>query len=369
MKFSHILFALYIIVFPFYFFERGNPQVADLFGVLIIVANIKNILLHIKSNIFTKALFLFVIYTILVNTIWMSILGEVIILKSSFYYLYSYFFLLVFYTNINDKRFLDIIVMAISASLAIQFLLWPFVASQGVRSMMFFKDPNQLSFWSFSMLIISYLVSRLANPKPLLLYAMLLLSTFFIFISASKSGLFGCVVFWIYFLVKTRRQIYAFVILAAIAVTFLIALDKINLNSFDLINDVVERVSEKKATGGGSGLEDRGYDRITKFPQYLLFGAGEGEYERFNYRIELHSTFFNILFSYGFIGLSIFAFALIAILRRSSLSIKLILLIIVLYTLAHMTLRIPLFWITLLLLYCLNQLDSKKLLKPNNDEG
>jgi len=362
MKFSHILFALYIIIFPFYFFERGNPQVADIFGVLIIVANIKNILIHIKSNIFTKALFFFVMYTILVNTVWMSILGEILILKNSFYYLYSYFLLLAFYTNLNDKGFLKTFAHAIVLSLLIQFMLWPFIKGEGVRSMMFFKDPNQLSFWSFSMLIISYLVSRLANPKPIVLYTMLLLSTFFIFISASKSGLFGCVIFWIYFLIITRRQIYAYVILGLVAMFFLMTLDKINLNNIDLINNIVERVMEKKASGGGTGLEDRGYDRIVKFPQYLFFGAGEGEYQRFNYRIELHSTFFNILFSYGFIGLTIFAFALIAILRKSDFSVKLILLIIVLYTLAHMTLRSPLFWLSLLLLFSLKQSKFNNLL-------
>lgn len=362
MKFSHILFALYIVVFPFYFFERGNPQVADVFGVLIIVANIKNILLHIKSNLFTKSLFIFVMYTILVNTAWMSILGEVLILKSSFYYVYSYFLLLAFYTNLKDKEFLKTFAYAITISLLIQFMLWPFIKNQGIRTMMFFKDPNQLSFWSFSMLIISYLVSRLARPKSIVLYTMLLLSTFFIFISASKSGLFGCVIFWVYFLITTRRQIYAFLILGSAVLFLLIALEKINLSDFNLINNVVERVMEKKASGGDSGLEDRGYDRILKFPQYLLFGAGEGEYERFNYRIELHSTFFNILFSYGFIGLAIFAFALIAILRKSDFSVKLILLIIVLYTLAHMTLRSPLFWISLLLLFSLKQSKENNLL-------
>jgi hypothetical protein len=347
----------------------GNPQVADIFGILIIVVNIKNILLNIKSNLFTKALFLFVMYTVLVNTVWMSILGEVLILKSSLYYIYSYLLLLAFYTNMKHEGFLKTLVIAITVSLVIQLLLWPFISNQGVRTMMFFKNPNQLSFWSFSILIIAYLISRLSNPKPIFLYIMLLLSTFFIFISASKSGIAGCIIFWLYFLIKKRKQVYAVFILGAVAVFFLVALERLNINDFNFITNVIERLSETKLQAGGSGLEDRGYDRILEFPQYLLFGAGEGEYERFNYIIELHSTFFNILFSYGIIGLSIFAFAIVAILRKSSLSVKLLFLIIVLYTLAHMTLRAPLFWISLLLIYSLNQLEIKNALNTNTDEN
>lgn len=358
MKPSYILFALYVIVFPFYFFERGNPQIADIFGVVIVLVNLKDILLSFKATSFTKGLFLFVCYTIIVNTIWMALIGELLLLKSSFYYIYSFFLMLAFYTKLKDQKFTNLLVYALCISLVLQFLLWPFISGQGVRTMMFFKNPNQLSFWAFSMLIISYLIHRLSSTKTYLLYALLLLSTFFIFISASKSGLAGAIIFWVYFFSKSAKQLALLATLSIVVIAILFSTDRINFNNVAFINNVVDRITEKKVSGISS-LEDRGYDRITNYPQYLLFGAGEGEYKRFGYRIELHSTLFNILFSYGFIGLFLFGYALFQIIHKSPINAKVLLFTVILYTLAHMTLRSPLFWISLLLIHQLKYQSLK----------
>lgn len=353
MKFNYYLFLFYLIIFPFYFFERGNPQIADLFGVILITINIKPIILGIKSSAFTKLLFLFVLYTLIVNAIFMVLYRDMLFLKSSMYYLYSFFMSLLFLSKLKDKTFLNFIFFGILISLSIQFLLWPFIGNQGVRTHMFFKDPNQLSFWSFSMLIISYLISTFIKPKTHLVLAALLLSTFFIFISASKSGIVGSLIFWMFFLINSGRKLIAFVGAGIIVLSFLIVLKKIDFSNIDVVNNVIGRLSEKKHPGK-QGLEGRGYDRVLRFPQYLFFGAGEGQNERFNERIEIHSTFINILFSYGIIGFTLFMLAIFNILRGSRKDVALILLIIILYTLAHMTLRSPLFWISLMLLFVLN---------------
>jgi len=57
-------------------------------------------------------------------------------------------------------------------------------------------------------------------------------------------------------------------------------------------------------------LEGRGYDRIWKFPIFLLFGAGEGATDRFASKCyflgEIHSTWAGLLFNYGIIGSTLF---------------------------------------------------------------
>lgn len=66
----------------------------------------------------------------------------------------------------------------------------------------------------------------------------------------------------------------------------------------------VNRFNEK-------GLDDtfagRGYDRICKYPEYLLFGAGEGAHYRFAEKSlflgEIHSSWAGVLFYYGIIDL------------------------------------------------------------------
>jgi len=136
--------------------------------------------------------------------------------------------------------------------------------------------------------------------------------------------------------------------------SFLIVLEKFNVNNFTTVTNVIERLTEKK-TAGQLKLGGRGYERILNYPEYLLFGAGEGEYTRFGEQIELHSTFFNILFSYGIIGLSFFLIAIRAIIKKASKQVVFLLIILVLYTLAHMTLRSPLFWLSLLLMYELKE--------------
>jgi len=366
MKFSHYIFALYLIVYPFYFFERGDPQIADAFGVLLIALNIKSILLHIKANTFTKALFFFVIYTLILNTIWMLILGDILILKHSLFYLYSFFILLIFISNIKNHSFLRLIIKSIAVSLVIQLILWPLISDQGTRTHMFFKNPNQLALWSFCMLLISHSICSLVQPKRIYVITTLLLSTLFVFISASKSAIFASILFWIYYLIKSRKQLFVLVSLLVIGFTFLIVLEKIDINNISIINNVVDRITEKK-TAGQLRLEGRGYDRILNYPQYLLFGAGEGQNHRFGERIELHSTFFNILFSYGLIGFSIFLIAIGSILKGAPRQVFILLFVLVLYTLAHMTLRSPLFWLSLLLMYQLK--DENRLIENLNSSN
>ena len=71
---------------------------------------------------------------------------------------------------------------------------------------------------------------------------------------------------------------------------------------------LVERIQEKiwKAVygGGSSFFMDRGLEKCWLYPQYLLYGAGEGGFARFTLASqvnEIHSCLFSILFCYGLI--------------------------------------------------------------------
>src|SRR2546422_1043712 len=70
-----------------------------------------------------------------------------------------------------------------------------------------------------------------------------------------------------------------------------------------------ERVLKRLASQGKEeSMEMRGYDRMTNHPQYLLFGAGEGAYYRFQsaWPRELHSSYGTLLFCYGIFGTALF---------------------------------------------------------------
>ncbi|MBR4672261.1 MAG: hypothetical protein IKO78_03575 [Bacilli bacterium] len=51
-------------------------------------------------------------------------------------------------------------------------------------------------------------------------------------------------------------------------------------------------------------LQERGLDHLYIYPQYMLYGAGEGNYARFelvSHECEIHSTLPAILFYYGIV--------------------------------------------------------------------
>jgi len=92
-------------------------------------------------------------------------------------------------------------------------------------------------------------------------------------------------------------------------------------------------------------INDRGYDRMFKYPQYLIYGAGEGAFHRFNARLEIHSMIGTIWFCYGLIGLGIWLVVL-TITVRNAHAIELIGLgCVLLMTMFHHGLRNPLLWI------------------------
>ncbi len=374
MKFSYYIWGLYLIVYPLYFFDPGDPQIADIFGVLLIGLNFKSILLGINSNTLTRCLFLFVIYSFLVNTSYMLILGNEEFqlpffdrpIKSSFYYVYSFFMLLFVFSKIKDKDFLKLTFYSIGISMFIQFLSWLFLMDRSGRSQMFFTNPNQLAFWALTMLLIISIVTNIIKPKKLYSTIIIILCTFFMFISASKAAILGIVIYWFYFFVKSRKYLLIFSSVILISILFISANKDFSFERISIINNIFNRITEKKPQGH-SGLQGRGYDRIFRYPQYLLLGSGEAKGDRFDSDIELHSTFFNILFSYGIIGLALFLTGISPIFKRAPTEVIIYFMILVLYTLVHMTLRSPLFWVTLILLLRLKEHKLDDLSLVSND--
>ena len=119
-------------------------------------------------------------------------------------------------------------------------------------------------------------------------------------------------------------------------------------------NSVVERVAARFESIGkdaDDSAEQRGYDRIWLYPEYLLYGAGEGAEERFGETaggdIEMHSTFGTVLFSYGIFGFGLFLLFLWIIFRRAPHRQLVYFAPICLYGLTHQGLRFSLMWVFL----------------------
>lgn len=369
MKFKQYIWALYLMVFPFYFMNPGDPQVADLFGAILVLTSLKQIILSIKANRFNRFLFLFVMYALIVSIVTVFLWHDVMLIKNGLYYLYGYFIIMFLYSKFDDNDFLKFTLKTIGVVLIIQLLLYPFAPSTGIRAQMFFTNPNQLALWALCMLIISNVIATKVQATFLHTFILALLCSFFIFISASKSALVGAIIFWGYFFIQSKKYMVIIAPLVLFALIFVVSTKELDLSNIDFVNNVIERINEKK-TSHNQGVHGRGYDRIYRFPEYLLFGAGEGNYERFGSHLELHSTFFSILFSYGVIGLYLILYGIFSIFKGSDRQTIVLFTALFMYSLMHMALRSPFFWMTLL---ALNQLRyyKTKTIEPltNNEEA
>jgi hypothetical protein len=90
------------------------------------------------------------------------------------------------------------------------------------------------------------------------------------------------------------------------------------------------------------------------YPEYILWGAGHGEHERFNGTAgdghagtEVHSSFIGLLFYYGIFGASLFIVFIFFAIRKVPVPALLILLITFVFGLTTYSLRTPIFWVML----------------------
>jgi hypothetical protein len=90
-------------------------------------------------------------------------------------------------------------------------------------------------------------------------------------------------------------------------------------------------------------LAGRGYDRFWRFPEYLIFGAGEGDFQRFAgmYDVEIHSTLGSLVFSYGIVGAGLAVLATLMTIERRPAGL-LYLMPAMAYGVAHNGIRQPL---------------------------
>lgn len=136
-----------------------------------------------------------------------------------------------------------------------------------------------------------------------------------------------------------------------------------------------QRVLNRGAHANLSFSEERGYDRIWRNQQYLVLGAGEGGLSRFDTtahvkNMEIHSSAGTIVFSYGIVGSILFVVFAWRVMRRSRLSLLIVLIPTLLYSGAHQGLRFTMLWILLAIFVVLKDdaeaLQAARHLAPTN---
>ncbi|HEX4622796.1 MAG TPA: hypothetical protein VH208_14625, partial [Myxococcaceae bacterium] len=121
-----------------------------------------------------------------------------------------------------------------------------------------------------------------------------------------------------------------------------------------LLRNLQDRIAKREVDETIAG---RGYDRFVNQPEYVVLGAGEGDYPRIRSELisELHSSFGTVLFCYGVVGAGLFTWGIVLVCVRTDFGSVLCLGPVFFFGTAHHGLRFNLFWVLLGCLYCVGK--------------
>lgn len=355
---------LYLLLFPFQIFSPGSLQVSDyiiLIGVLINYKNIYKVSVYEK---YPKMLLYFCLYSLFIGITFSLLNSDLIFIKNPINYFYCLLFLYFLITVSHKETFFKFTLFGILFSTIIQFLIFLKYGtnSDEIRMSLFFNNPNQLGFWALNyFLILILLKTQTIYINSKIIYVPLILCVLFIIISISQAAILSILLFIIYFIfIFLRKRIFlAFILL--ILVTLLSIKFYTNINNVVIVKNAIERVSDDQTNDDldDNGLEGRNYLRLINYPKYLFFGSAEGLNSRFGNKDmnEVHSSFANLLFSYGIVGFIFFTIPYLYIISNKNLFTIVCFGIYLVFTLVHSTLRWPLFWA---IPYLLFYIDKKR---------
>jgi hypothetical protein len=222
-----------------------------------------------------------------------------------------------------------------------------------------FNNPNQMGYWA--LLVMTCLVLARERTRLGLLDVLALCAGMYAtMLTLSKSAVISALLLLAVAVVGCGVRRHAGWLLGMLlAAGVVLQLSAGNLAeriaSLDPVSAVMRDLSAIDDEGG-EDIEKRGYQRLFLYPQYLIFGAGEGDFARFGtggrsrsgeMDREFHSSLGNILLSYGIVGLMLFLALLVVVFVGAPWPSILYLLPSMLYGIAHNGLRFSLFWVFL----------------------
>ncbi|KOF03283.1 hypothetical protein OB69_08290 [Roseivirga seohaensis subsp. aquiponti] len=356
--------AIYLMAFPFYFFPAGSAQPSDIFIVVLIGFYILGRKFQLRGALkepFTRFL-RFCIYLTVVNFgVFIALLGEsnkglpwYIISAFYFYNLFVMGFALSLYKQYG-KAFLYTTMYSCIMAAILQIVLSQVLGTGGgeVRGALFFTNPNQLGYYSLCGLAIVLVLETMLKIPKLWVYSSFFLFSYLALVSISKAAMGAMIIlFGVYLLangILSMRNVFALLIVGGLG---FYGLTKTEFGKTFQRNLEVRELNEADRPEEITEWQYRGYDRITNHPEYLVFGAGEGGYNRFDTYIdnhEIHSSFGTIIFSYGIPGTILFVMFVFSILKKLPWYYLIYSLPLFSYGVTHMGLRFTIFWVALMM--------------------
>lgn len=329
----------------FYFWSSGVPQFSHLFIIAAIF-----LLFSRSSKItieYSSVALIFVAYTVCVNFAWYLIVLDPSYIVSTIYWIFNllFFLLLMNLSSSQVNFFYEKILFLIPFSYVIEIA----ILASGLGRYNFeprynglFNDPNQMAFWVLTTCAIFLYISE-SNLKKIIVY---FLALFLILLTMSRSASIGFLMLTLGFIFSQKGDLNKriFVFFGILVIFSTLSYFLYHLGAFDsVVLRFVEGLDQKDSQAEGRGLFN-----FLEYPQYLIFGAGQGAHWLYNPKgNEIHSTWLGILFYYGIVGISLFLIFLYQIFKKLSFSNKLIFLGPMLYGFTTYSARTLIFWFLL----------------------
>ena len=340
------LFYIAVFLKPFYLFPSGSVGVADLFFAAACVTACYG-MWKSRGKLFYREDIpwaIFLIFAAIINGIYLLRTSNREFPLHTMYWIYSACLIWAF-RILYSERFMDGLCWICRINIVFQLLVlfsghgrYFHESWGGARFMGTFNDPNQFAFFIFTMILVLFMEYRRNAAYTLkakaAFWGMFLVGVFLIG-KAKSTGMFvGLLVFFAvligqFFLDKCRysqRKMLWWIggagLVAVLAVGLYLIWPGANFDVSQTDYTILSRIQQKiwKLANGNiyDLLYDRSAERLILKPQYLLYGAGEGFFERFIpydgfeqllspgvfdvfHVNEIHSSFFDVWFSYGLI--------------------------------------------------------------------
>jgi hypothetical protein len=355
------LFLVFLVLSPIYVFRPGLPQPADLIMAVLIAILLTGFIIRLPVH---KDLYLaaglFLGQVCIVNFFWWSQLDNPKISLYTLYYTFDFGALLVTMSLIREfrERFISVWRVALIIAILLEITMLMILPEGKYRAEGTANNANQLGYWA---LVISACALILKRDERLNLLDLAVLggAGYVIALSLSKAALlsFGLLLLLGFMCQRPTRPVKAALIAMAF-VCMMAALADTSLVDRVLTTGIASKIATRLDNIGGQSddsLAGRGYDRIWKFPEYTILGAGEGVAQRFagegEATLEIHSTFATILFSYGIVGLVFFCGLLAMVFRQAPRRHMLYSLPIWAFGMTHQGLRDTMLWVFLGLVF------------------
>jgi hypothetical protein len=360
------LFAIALVVSPIYVFAPGLPQPPDFLMacLILILATGYIIKVPLHRDLYLAAA-LFLGYVTLVNLYWWSQYESSRLILTPFYYAFNFATSILVVSLLKEfrERFVVVCKAALAGALALEVVALLLNPGDSFRSIGTFNNPNQLGYWGILVGVCVLLFQR-DEKLTLPTLAMLCGAAYAVMAGLSKAAMVGFVLLLLAGVVvqglsRSSKVALVGLVLGGMSIGLVQTSVLDQLRTEGLTGKVVQRF-ETFGKHGDDSISGRGYDRIWRYPEHLLFGAGEGAWWRFagpsnphkhGKEKELHSTLGTVLFSYGYIGSFIFCALLFIVFRRAPLSHMLYTLPIWAYGMTHQGLRDTMFWVVLGLVF------------------